>query len=267
MNIVFSRSYYLIWWYKLVSFGTQVFDIAYIRLRFWGKLKQGFQKKHGIEIGGPSSLFKSLGLLPIYTAASQVDVCNYDYNTIWEGELTEGFNFKPEGKVIGKQIVCDGGDLAIVADESYDFLLSSHNLEHFANPLSAVREWLRILKNNGLIILVLPDPQKTFDRLRPVTEFSHLIEDFEANVQESDKTHLQEVILKTDFAIYPKRIANTLEAFIDLCNDNYNNRCMHHHVFNFALMNDIFEYLNVKKIFQTKAQPYHLIVVGQKQGE
>ena len=70
----------------------------------------------------------------------------------------------------------------------------SHCIEHIANPLKAISEWKRILKDNGLILLIVPHKDKTFDHNRPITSLSHLIEDMKTDVQEDDSTHLPEIL-------------------------------------------------------------------------
>ena len=48
------------------------------------------------------------------------------------------------------------GDPAEVPDESYDFVLSSHSLEHVDHPLEVVREMRRICRRGGRVVLVVP---------------------------------------------------------------------------------------------------------------
>jgi SAM-dependent methyltransferase len=43
-----------------------------------------------------------------------------------------------------------------VPDEEYDFVYSSHTLEHLYDPLTALQNWWRILKPGGYLILFLP---------------------------------------------------------------------------------------------------------------
>jgi len=70
----------------------------------------------------------------------------------------------------------------MIKDKQYDFLLASHALEHIANPFKAIMEWLRILKDNGIILIILPHKDDTFDHKRPVKDLKHLIKDFELNL-------------------------------------------------------------------------------------
>jgi SAM-dependent methyltransferase len=44
-----------------------------------------------------------------------------------------------------------------VADETYDFVHSSHCLEHLRDPAEGLAHWLRILKPGGHMIVLVPD--------------------------------------------------------------------------------------------------------------
>ena len=44
-----------------------------------------------------------------------------------------------------------------VADETYDFVHSSHCLEHLRDPEEGLRNWLRIVKPDGFLIITGPD--------------------------------------------------------------------------------------------------------------
>src|ERR1700745_3871055 len=54
---------------------------------------------------------------------------------------------------------CDGDALYMAgeADASYDFVYSSHCLEHMPDVKLALTNWLRILKPEGILYLVVPD--------------------------------------------------------------------------------------------------------------
>lgn len=47
--------------------------------------------------------------------------------------------------------------LAGVADESLDFVHSSHCLEHMRDPVQALQNWFRVLKPGGHMVCVIPD--------------------------------------------------------------------------------------------------------------
>ena len=104
----------------------------------------------GIEIGGPSVPFEL-----IYKISEQCDGVNYSVTTVWGDNSKKEYEW--EGKAIGKQIIAEATDLSRIPSNKYDFVLSSNNLEHVANPLKALYEFIRVIKNNGIIILLLPD--------------------------------------------------------------------------------------------------------------
>lgn len=219
-----------------------------------------FIEKKGIEIGGPSSFFSNE--LPIYQVMDRLDGCNFSTQTVWEGSIVQGntfnyFNFKK-----GRQYICEANNLESIPDENYDFLLASHCLEHCANTLKTVKEWLRVVKKGGVILLVLPDKRFTFDRNRPITTFEHLVDDLRNEIDEADLTHLTEILKLHD--LERDLPAGTEEEFKDRSLDNHNNRCLHHHIFDFELLQNIYDYFNIKIVDMTFVKPYHQIILGIK---
>ena len=51
----------------------------------------------------------------------------------------------------------DAQVLESIADESLDFVHSSHCLEHMRDPFTAMDNWLRVLKPGGHMIVIVPD--------------------------------------------------------------------------------------------------------------
>lgn len=47
-----------------------------------------------------------------------------------------------------------------VADESLDYVMANHLLEHLVHPLDALREWSRTLKPEGILYLTCPDHEQ-----------------------------------------------------------------------------------------------------------
>lgn len=50
----------------------------------------------------------------------------------------------------------DAQFLHSIEDERYDYVYSSHCLEHMSNPFVALRNWWRVLKDGGYLILYVP---------------------------------------------------------------------------------------------------------------
>src|SRR3954463_13199512 len=135
-------------------------------LRLCFKLKN----KIGLEIGGPSHFFQLKGYFPIYAFAKRVDVVNYSTETVWEGSIASGYTYQYYKNKKGYQYIDEASELSNVKNSSYDFVLSSHSLEHVANPVKALLEWKRVLKPGGILILILPKKESTFDHKRDYTK-------------------------------------------------------------------------------------------------
>jgi SAM-dependent methyltransferase len=221
-----------------------------------------FYDKKGIEIGGPSSVFKKYNILPIYSVINSLDGVNFSTMTIWEGVLKKGENYKYEkGKRVGYQYICDAVDLNMIPSEKYDFVLSCNALEHIANPFRAINEWLRIIKPNGILLLVLPRKESNFDHKREITILDHLKDDYNHNIEEDDLSHLGKILKLHDLSMDPP--AGTLEQFKDRSVKNYENRALHHHVFDMNLLKNIYGYFNIE-ILLTDTTVSDFIIVGRK---
>jgi SAM-dependent methyltransferase len=181
----------------------------------------------GIEVGGPSHLFRSRGPLPAYGLLGSIDGCDFSEQTIWSGE--RGARYEVEGRDRGRMFYVDAVELAGVPDRSYDVLLASHVIEHIANPLRALDTWRRVVRPGGHLLLVAPHKERTFDRRRPTTPLAHMVEDYERGTGEDDLTHLDEVLALHDLS---KDVgAGSREEFERRTRANPENRGMHQHVF------------------------------------
>ena len=218
--------------------------------------------KIGLEIGGPSSIFGLTGYFPVYLFATRIDSVNFSNETAWEGKLTEGETFKYFGSKRGYQFIQEASDLKNIPLASYDFLLSSHSLEHIANPIKALKIWHSLLKTKGQFILILPDKRNTFDIKRPYTSLQHLINDFEQEVDEHDTTHFDEII--SNYSPLKATDAGSVETVRKTLQNNFVNRYAHHHVFNFDMIRDLLQYCGFETVYQQEAAPFHLITIAIK---
>jgi SAM-dependent methyltransferase len=233
------------------------------RLDSYHRFRDRFTERMGLEIGGPSRFFQPGGLLPVYPVAARIDNCNFGAETIWEGAISgrREFRFDPR-RAPGKQYICEATDLRFIADASYDFLLSSHMLEHCANPLRALSEWQRVLKVDGTLFLVLPHKDGTFDRKRPVTALEHMIQDFERGVGENDVTHLPEILALHDASVDFGIGSN--DDFSARSARNYENRALHHHVFNARAAVELVDHARFRIHSVEVARPEHIAILATK---
>jgi SAM-dependent methyltransferase len=87
------------------------------------------------------------------------------------------------------EIVEDAEKLTSVADQSCDFVIANHVIEHTRNPISAIENMFRVLKPNGILYLALPDKRFTFDAERAVTSYDHLKRDYFESPEWSEADH------------------------------------------------------------------------------
>jgi SAM-dependent methyltransferase len=217
------------------------------RLPIRQKYRSFVENKYGIEIGGPSALFKTV--LPLYQFVGGLDGVNFSTDTVWEGSIEAGNNFKYYYKRSGHQFIADATDLSEIATARYDFLLSSNCLEHVANPIKALTEWKRLIKDDGVLILVLPNKESNFDHRRPFTKFEHLEEDFTRDVGEDDLTHLDEILALHDLPMDAP--AGDPDQFRERSLKNFHNRTLHHHVFDVQLIEQLLDYVRFEILDMT----------------
>lgn len=220
-----------------------------------------FVGKSGLEIGGPSGVFAKGGIFPVYPIVGHLDNCNFSRTTAWDVGDIHGNSFRfDQTKKDGHQHIGEATSLDALASSSYDFVLSSHMLEHTANPIKALIEWTRLLRDNGALVLILPNKTYTFDHRRPVTTLDHLIADFKAEMKEDDLTHLPEILAMHDFQRDPD--ADDKESFELRGMQNVANRCLHHHVFDVQLMTDLVKYVGLKVHAIEEINPYHILLLA-----
>jgi ubiquinone/menaquinone biosynthesis C-methylase UbiE len=227
------------------------------------QIAASFDGETGIEVGGPSAFFSFKNAFPVYLYAKKIDGVNFSNNTLWEGKIEEGNLYNYYKNKVGVQFIGEAAHLEEVPDLTYDFVLSCHSLEHVANPIKALKDWSRVMKTNGRLVLVLPNKEFTFDNKRPITKLSHLIEDFENHITEEDSTHFEEVIALHDFKL--DAFVQSKEDLIKRTSLNIKNRAVHHHVFDLALVKELLLYCGFETIHQQTYPPFHLVSVAQKQ--
>ena len=113
------------------------------------------QGKRGIEIGGPVRSLEEDIYGSLYISILDTLIIATSLPTI-RGQGMRLISFLILESRLVKNIFSEGSHLVGIKDHDYDFVLSSHNLEHFANPVKALKEWQRITVRGGTLVLVLP---------------------------------------------------------------------------------------------------------------
>ncbi|MBN1530593.1 MAG: class I SAM-dependent methyltransferase [Thermoleophilaceae bacterium] len=140
----------------------------------------------GIEIGGAAHKDFGIDALNVDRYESMDTVYKEAEREVW-------------GRAKPVDIVAPGHALPL-EDKSYDFVFASHSLEHIPDPVAALREWQRVARE--YVVLILPHRDRTFDRDRPVTPVSELIERNEQGFSSDEDRH---------WTVW------TCESFVELC--------------------------------------------------
>lgn len=213
------------------------------------------KNKNGIEFGGPTELFG--GVMPLYSYVN-LDGGNIISNNYFQSNLSSNYLY---GDKIGRQFDIDcTNENQISKLRKYDFIVTSHAIEHFANPIKTLKLWEKyLLKDGGYILSIIPDYQYCFDRKRPLTTLDHLIEDFKSDMGEDDTTHIQEQKDLHDWSY------GGHHQFYELCEKNHLTRVVHHHTFDVELVEEMFDYCGFKKVLSFKHDELNIVNLSKLQ--
>lgn len=75
---------------------------------------------------------------------------------------------------MGANIVSDCSRLPFFSDNCMDFVFSSHLLEHIPNPRLALKDWWRIIKVGGYLVLYLPHKKFYPNKGHPMANKDHM---------------------------------------------------------------------------------------------
>lgn len=129
--------------------------------------------------------------------------------------------------------ICKADNLDKIDSNSQDFVIGNHLFEHLDNPIKALLERHRVIKNWGIVFMAIPDKRRTFDEKRERTTLNHIISDYTNPSEERDREHyIQYAGIEYKDAKKIKEEAKRLKSI------NYS---IHYHVF---LEEDVLEIVN-----------------------
>jgi len=117
----------------------------------------------GVEIGAAS-----------HNPFNLPDCINVDYSDKTDTLFSRG-EFKLCGEYAKVDVVAEGDDLPF-EDESYDYVISSHVIEHFFDPIAAIEEWFRVIKPGGYIFIIAPKQKALRGETRDCTHYTELLD-------------------------------------------------------------------------------------------
>lgn len=156
---------------------NQSFDREKWQKQRW-EIAREYLKGEGVEIGALHQPLK----VPSSAHVKYVD--RYD-----EDGLREHYPELREFNLVKVDLLDDGETLGTLQDESLDFVICNHMLEHCENPLGSMRNHLRKVRPGGIVYYAVPNKWKTFDIDRALTPFSHLVEDDQKGPEHSRREH------------------------------------------------------------------------------
>lgn len=140
-------------------------------------------------------------------------------------------------ELVRPDLLTDFDDFDGVADESLDFIIGCHVIEHVLDPIGTILNGYRKLKPGGQLLLVIPDKERTLDRERPLTTLQHLIEDHSNPDPERDRLHYEEffrLAFPTPADEIESHVRNAMESKTDC----------HFHVWNYDSFGELVNYVN-----------------------
>ena len=195
------------------------------------KISYRFLKGKGIEIGALHAPLQ---------VRYDVDVRYVDNFPV--ETLIQRYPELKESKFTPVDIIDDGEFLERISDNSLDFIIANHFLEHCENPLGTLRNHLKKIKPGGILYYSIPEKNLTFDKERPLTEFDHLIIDDIRGPSGSRGDHFFEWVQLVDGENDREMIVEKAKALMD---KNYS---IHFHVWDIETIFEFFfranDYLN-----------------------
>ncbi len=172
------------------------------------------------------------------------------------------------GLDLGKKVVKADADNLPFENNQFNFLISAHCLEHCPDTIATLKEWKRVVKKDGLIILILPHGKRTFDNGRAITSLKHHIIDHKNNVDIYDEEPLNEWEKISLINANPKWLKNTNATKPDgSLNFRWmaENGLIHYHVWTQNEIADLGRYLEMKiefcsDYFPTRSDSFIIIL-------
>ncbi len=209
------------------------------------RISYKYLKGEGLEIG---ALHNPLSISE-YAHVKYVD-------RLLSDELQKHYSDLNPAQMVTIDIIDNGETLSTVADDSLDFIIANHFLEHCENPIGTIRNQLKKIKAGGVIYYAIPEKTYTFDKERSLTEFDHLVEDDIKGTEISRKDHFYEWVNLVEKKQDPDEINARVSSLMTM---NYS---IHYHVWDSAT---IFQVLS--KTNEYLGHPFSVVHFEQDDNE
>ncbi len=169
-------------------------------------------------------------------------------------------------EVVDVGIVTDAHTLKEITSGSQDFVIANQVVEHLENPLLALENMLRVLKEGGILFISLPDKRYTFDCDRPLTEFAHVLKDYREGPSGSRKLHYREWVRLVEKVTGDQQVEKRAEEL-----EHIHKYAIHFHVWTQFEMFELFAGLRKElgismEVEASKANDYEALFLVRKLG-
>jgi len=143
--------------------------------------------------------------------------------------------------LVDVDFVDNGETLLTFTEESQDFIIANHFLEHCEDPIATLKAFFRILRTGGVVFLALSDKRFTFDKNRQRTSLAHLIRDHLEGPATSRFDHFCEwpEFVEPHFGRIYATEGEVKDRARELMNQNYS---IHYHVWEPCDVYDLLRY-------------------------
>jgi 2-polyprenyl-3-methyl-5-hydroxy-6-metoxy-1,4-benzoquinol methylase len=107
-------------------------------------------------------------------------------------DLREQYPELKSFELVEVDIIDNGELLETIRNQSQNFVIANHFIEHCQDPIQAISNLLRVLKPLGILYLAVPDKRYSFDCDRAITPLEHLLRDYHEGPAWSKKQHFEE---------------------------------------------------------------------------
>jgi len=88
-------------------------------------------------------------------------------------------------EIMKVDIIANGDELPF-KDETFDYVISSHVIEHFFDPVKAIKEWMRVIKKGGYVFIIAPTKDGLETEHRPCTKLEEIVARHEGKMTKDD---------------------------------------------------------------------------------
>jgi predicted SAM-dependent methyltransferase len=107
-------------------------------------------------------------------------------------DLRDDYPELSDQSLVDVDIIDDGERLNTIQDDSVDFVIANHFLEHSEDPIMTIKTFFRVLRRGGVLFLAVPDKRHTFDKDRRLTTLEHVVRDHRVGPLVSREDHFRE---------------------------------------------------------------------------